>query len=145
MEKLEEKVGRFLSSLTQYLQQLCHESVDFDKFAVVTGHLFLTLDNDKDIEFNVNETVYKTENNVIEYMSNSHHLPPLQVQHDLLLPVKEEKSVSSLEFTSLNKPGKGQPKKKGKKCPFMKKIYPIKKHIYCFISQMFLQETTQFD
>jgi hypothetical protein len=74
----DDSCGKFIGSLTKYLQSLCHSYVEFDKGVELVGHIFLNVDNAKGkIDYVLNESVCKNGANVVKFTSNSYHAQPV--------------------------------------------------------------------
>ena len=62
---------QFLSSLTSSLQHLCNGCTRYEKYVSVTGHLYVSIDSVQNMEYVISEKMCKTEDNVVNFTSNS--------------------------------------------------------------------------
>ncbi|XP_055895413.1 B-cell lymphoma 6 protein homolog isoform X10 [Biomphalaria glabrata] len=69
---------KFISSLAKFLQSLCNGYVEFDSGVQVIGHLYLSVDTGKTIDYILNEKVCKTDENSVTFISNSFHAQPAE-------------------------------------------------------------------
>ncbi|XP_059163356.1 zinc finger and BTB domain-containing protein 34-like isoform X8 [Physella acuta] len=69
---------KFISSLAKFLQSLCNGYVEFDNGVQVIGHLYLSVDTGKTIDYILNEKVCKTDENSVTFISNSFHAQPAE-------------------------------------------------------------------
>ena len=76
----DDSCGKFIGSLTKYLQSLCHSYVDFDNGVELVGHIYLNVDTGKKIDYVLNESVCKNGANVVKFTSNSYHAQPVEKQ-----------------------------------------------------------------
>ncbi|KAK7107681.1 hypothetical protein V1264_015563 [Littorina saxatilis] len=76
----DDSCGKFIGSLTKYLQSLCHSYVDFDAGVELVGHIYLNVDTGKKIDYVLNESVCKNGANVVKFTSNSYHAQPVEKQ-----------------------------------------------------------------
>uniref|UniRef100_A0A0B7B0M5 C2H2-type domain-containing protein n=1 Tax=Arion vulgaris TaxID=1028688 RepID=A0A0B7B0M5_9EUPU len=70
--------SKFISSLAKFLQSLCNGYVEFDSGVQVIGHLYLSVDTGKTIDYVLNEKVCKTDENSVTFISNSFHAQPAE-------------------------------------------------------------------
>ncbi|BFZ01426.1 hypothetical protein BsWGS_04458 [Bradybaena similaris] len=70
--------SKFISSLAKFLQSLCNGYVEFDSGVHVIGHLYLSVDTGKTIDYILNEKVCKTDENSVTFISNSFHAQPAE-------------------------------------------------------------------
>lgn len=70
--------SKFISSLAKFLQSLCNGYVEFDTGVQVIGHLYLSVDTGKTIDYILNEKVCKTDENSVTFISNSFHAQPAE-------------------------------------------------------------------
>lgn len=70
--------SKFISSLAKFLQSLCNGYVEFDNGVQVIGHLYLSVDTGKTIDYVLNEKVCKTDENSVTFISNSFHAQPAE-------------------------------------------------------------------
>jgi len=70
--------SKFISSLAKFLQSLCNGYVEFDSGVHVIGHLYLSVDTGKTIDYVLNEKVCKTDENSVTFISNSFHAEPAE-------------------------------------------------------------------
>ena len=80
---------KFISSLAKIMQSLCNGYVEFIDNVQVTGHLYLSIDASKTIEYYVDETVTKSKDSDVVFKSNSFHAQLL----DKCVQVKENKDI----------------------------------------------------
>ncbi|BFY98317.1 hypothetical protein BsWGS_01346 [Bradybaena similaris] len=73
-----ESSSKFISSLAKFLQSLCNGYVEFDNGVQVIGHLYLSVDTGKTIDYILNEKVCKTDENSVTFISNSFHAQPAE-------------------------------------------------------------------
>ena len=74
--------NHFISSLAKYLQNLCSGCVSFEKYVLVTGHLYVTVDTGDSQEYVVNEKLCKNNGSEVNMSSNSyHHCPKDNIDH----------------------------------------------------------------
>lgn len=73
-----ESSSKFISSLAKFLQSLCNGYVEFDSGVQVIGHLYLSVDTGKTIDYILNEKVCKTDENSVTFISNSFHAQPAE-------------------------------------------------------------------
>ena len=90
----DDSCGKFIGSLTKYLQSLCHSYVDFDKGVELVGHIYLNVDTGKKIDYVLNESVCKNGANVVKFTSNSYHAQPVEKKEKKETPKKDGKSES---------------------------------------------------
>lgn len=69
---------KFISSLAKFLQSLCNGYVEFDNGVEVIGHIYLSVDTGKKIDYILNEKVCKTDENSVTFISNSFHAQPAE-------------------------------------------------------------------
>jgi len=70
--------SKFISSLAKFLQSLCNGYVEFDNGVQVIGHIYLSVDTGKTIDYVLNEKVCKTDENSVTFISNSFHAQPAE-------------------------------------------------------------------
>ncbi|BFY98967.1 hypothetical protein BsWGS_02007 [Bradybaena similaris] len=70
--------SKFISSLAKFLQSLCNGYVEFNSGVEVIGHIYLSVDTGKKIDYILNEKVCKTDENSVTFISNSFHAQPAE-------------------------------------------------------------------
>ncbi|XP_005094852.1 transcription factor btd isoform X1 [Aplysia californica] len=104
---------KFISSLAKFLQSLCNGYVEFDNGVQVIGHLYLSVDTGKTIDYVLNEKVCKTDENSVTFISNSFHAQPAERpkpqgkrtardRQDVKSEDKDNNSVEQIEPRSTN-------------------------------------------
>ncbi|KAL8578080.1 hypothetical protein ACOMHN_055400 [Nucella lapillus] len=73
----DDSCSKFITSLTKYLQSLCHSYVEFSNGVELVGHIYLHVDTGKKIDYVLNESVCKNGSNVVKFTSNSYHAQPV--------------------------------------------------------------------
>lgn len=73
-----ESSSKFISSLAKFLQSLCNGYVEFNSGVEVIGHIYLSVDTGKKIDYILNEKVCKTDENSVTFISNSFHAQPAE-------------------------------------------------------------------
>lgn len=73
-----ESSSKFISSLAKFLQSLCNGYVEFNTGVEVIGHIYLSVDTGKKIDYILNEKVCKTDENSVTFISNSFHAQPAE-------------------------------------------------------------------
>lgn len=94
----QESATKFIASLTEYLQSLCSNYVDYSNWVQVTGNLFISVDTGNIVEYIINEKLTKPDENSITLTSKSFQGPavisaeiiPQDVQAEPTEPVKNE-------------------------------------------------------
>ncbi|XP_025093262.1 fez family zinc finger protein erm-like isoform X8 [Pomacea canaliculata] len=71
-----ESSSKFIGSLSKFLQSLCNGYVNFEDGVELIGHIYLSVDTGKKIDYILNEKVCKSDNSVT-FISNSFHAQPL--------------------------------------------------------------------
>lgn len=91
--------SKFISSLAKFLQSLCNGYVEFDSGVQVIGHLYLSVDTGKTIDYILNEKVCKTDENSVTFISNSFHAQPAEKPRPLCKRTAKEsdKAESKVE------------------------------------------------
>ncbi|XP_076466179.1 uncharacterized protein LOC143297647 [Babylonia areolata] len=87
----DDSCGKFIGSLTKYLQSLCHSYVEFDSGVELVGHIYLHVDSGKKIDYVLNESVCKNGANVVKFTSNSYHAQPVEKKDKKDTPKKDSK------------------------------------------------------
>lgn len=68
--------SKFIASLTKFLQSLCNGYVDFENGVELVGHIYLSVDTGKKIDYILHEKVCKNDENSVTFISNSFHAQP---------------------------------------------------------------------
>lgn len=84
--------SKFISSLAKFLQSLCNGYVEFDNGVEVIGHIYLSVDTGKKIDYILNEKVCKTDENSVTFISNSFHAQPAEKPKPSLKKSKDSDS-----------------------------------------------------
>ncbi|XP_025093274.1 uncharacterized protein LOC112563529 isoform X9 [Pomacea canaliculata] len=87
----QESSSKFIGSLTKFLQSLCNGYVDFEDGVELIGHIYLSVDTGKKIDYILNEKVCKSDNSVT-FISNSFHAQPADKVKTALGKKSEDKS-----------------------------------------------------
>ena len=68
----------FLSSLAKFLQSLCNGYIQFDNGVQINGHLYLSIDTNKTVDYVLNEKVFKNNEECVTFTSDSFYAQPAQ-------------------------------------------------------------------
>jgi len=68
----------FLSSLAKFLQSLCNGYIQFDNGVQINGHLYISIDTNKTIDYVLNEKVLKNNEECVTFTSDSFYAQPAQ-------------------------------------------------------------------
>lgn len=86
--------SKFITSLAKFLQSLCNGYVEFDNGVEVIGHIYLSVDTGKKIDYILNEKVCKTDQNSVTFISNSFHAQPAEKPKPPAPKAKEKVSTN---------------------------------------------------
>ena len=66
---------KFVATLSNFLLSQCNEYIQFEKYVLVTGHLYVSVDTGEHMEYIVNEKLVKTDGNCDKnILSNSYQI-----------------------------------------------------------------------
>lgn len=74
----EDSSSKFIGSLTKFLQSLCNGYVEFQSGVELAGHIYLSVDTGKKIDYILHEKVCKNDENSVTFISNSFHAQPIE-------------------------------------------------------------------
>ena len=83
---------QFIANLSNFLQNLCQGYIHFDQYVLITGHLHIKVDTKENLEYALNEKIFKNEN-TLNTFSNS---------FPLSLPSSHAEDTKSEDFSPVD-------------------------------------------